>query len=106
MPVSVDSDGPFRGESYDAAALIALAMQAAGSSDRAAIQSKVMAVANAPGEKIMPGELAKGLQILADGGEIDYVGATNVEFTDVGEAAGAYKELEVKNGEFTTVSFR
>jgi branched-chain amino acid transport system substrate-binding protein len=102
----VDSDGPFRGESYDAAALIALAMQAAGSTDRAAIQSKVMSVANEPGEKIMPGELAKGLQILADGGEINYVGATNVEFTYVGEAAGSYKELEVKNGEFTTISFR
>jgi branched-chain amino acid transport system substrate-binding protein len=102
----VDSDGPYTGESYDAGALIALAMQAAGSTDRAAIQSKVMSVANAPGEEIMPGELAKGLEILAAGGEIDYVGATNVEFTDVGEAAGSYKELEVMNGEFTTVSFR
>ena len=65
-----------------------------------------MSVANEPGEKIMPGELAKGLQILADGGEVDYVGATNVEFTYVGEAAGSYKELEVKNGEFITISFR
>ena len=32
----VDGDGPFRGESYDAAALIVLAMQAAGSADGAA----------------------------------------------------------------------
>ena len=102
----VEGDGPFRGESYDAAALIALAMQAAGSADRGAIQAHVMAVANAPGEQILPGELAKGLQILADGGEIDYVGASGVEFTDVGEAAGSYKELEVEGGEFVTKAIR
>ena len=102
----VDSNGPFRAESYDAVALIALAMQAAGSADRGAIQSKVMAVANAPGEKIMPGALAKALQILADGGEVDYVGATDVEFTDVGEASGSYKELEVEGGAFVTRSVR
>ena len=102
----IEGDGPYRAESYDAAALILLAMQAAGSADRAAIQSKIMDVANAPGEPIGPGELARGLQILADGGEIDYVGATNVELTDVGEAAGSYKELEVVDGAFNTVQVR
>jgi len=100
----VDGDGPFRAESYDAAALIALAMQASGSTDRNAIQSKIMDVANSPGKQILPGELAKGLQILADGGEIDYVGASNVELTGVGEAAGSYKELEVTNGAFKTIA--
>ena len=98
----VDGDGPFRGQSYDAAALIALAIQAAGSADRAAIQANVMAVANAPGEQILPGELAKGLQILADGGEVDYEGATGVELTDVGEVPGTYQELEVEGGAFVT----
>ena len=95
---------PFCGESYDAAALIVLAMQAADSADRMAIRDKVMSVANAPGEKIGPGELAKGLKILADGGEIDYVGASNVELTDVGEASGTYKEIEVRGGKFETVA--
>ncbi|MGI9310695.1 MAG: ABC transporter substrate-binding protein [bacterium] len=102
----VDGDGPFRGESYDAAALLVLAMQAAGSADRAAIQSKMMAVANAPGESIAVGELAKGLKILADGGEINYDGATNVEFNDVGEVFGSYKELEIVNRKFETVRIR
>ncbi|VAW16230.1 Branched-chain amino acid ABC transporter, amino acid-binding protein (TC 3.A.1.4.1) [hydrothermal vent metagenome] len=98
-----DGDGPFRGESYDAAALIALAMQAAGKADRAGIAANIMKVANAPGEKIQPGELGKALEILAKGGDIDYVGATNVEFTDVGEAAGSYKELEIGDGKFNTL---
>lgn len=99
----VDGDGPFRPESYDAGALIALAAQAAGSTDRSAIQSKIMMVANAPGEKIMPGDLAKGLEILAGGGDIDYVGATNVELNEVGEVLGSYKELMVKDGKFETI---
>jgi len=101
---NIDANGgPFRGESYDAVALMAMAMQAAGSSDRAALQANVMKVANAPGTKIFPGELAKALKIIKDGGDVDYVGATNVEFTKVGEAAGSYKELEVKGGKFTTL---
>jgi len=102
----VNGDGPFRAESYDAGALIALAMQAAGSTDRAAIAANIMKVANAPGEKIMPGEIAKGLEILAGGGDIDYVGASNVEFTDVGEATGSYKELEVDGKKFKTITVR
>ena len=102
----VDGDGPFRGESYDAAALIALAMQAAGSADRGAIQAHVMAVANAPGEQIQPGELGKALQILADGGQIDYVGASGVELTGVGEAAGSYAVMEVEGGAFVTKEIR
>ncbi len=99
----IKKDGPYVGESYDAGALIALAMQAAGSADRAAIQSKMMMVANAPGEKILPGEIAKGLKILGSGGDIDYVGATNVEFNEVGEVLGTFKEVEVKDGKFETI---
>lgn len=100
--VAGDGKGPYDGTSYDAAALIVLAMQAAGSSDRAAIQSKMMEVANEPGVKINPGEIAKGLKILAEGGDIDYVGASDVEFNDVGEVFGSYKELEVEKGKFVT----
>jgi len=101
--VAGDGKGPFDGHSYDAGAIIALAMQAAGSADRAAIQSKVMEVANEPGEKINPGEIGKALKILADGGQINYEGATAVEFNEVGEVFGSYKELEVKSGEFATI---
>ena len=96
-------DGAYRGESYDAAALLVLAMQAAGSADRAAIAAKVEMVANAPGEKIMPGELGKALKILAEGGDVDYVGATDVEMIGAGEASGSYREYTVKSGAFETV---
>ena len=98
--------GPFAGESYDAAALIMLAMQAAGSSDSGKFKDKVEMVANAPGEKIYPGELAKALKILKDGGDIDYVGASAVELIGAGESAGNYREILVDGGKITTAKYR
>ena len=98
----IDSSGPYTGESYDAAALIVLAMQAGGSNDRGLIAKNVMAVANGPGKKIYPGELKKGLDLLAKGKAVDYEGATGVNFTDVGEAFGSFLEKEIKGGKFKT----
>ena len=97
-----NATSPFAPESYDAAALIMLAMQAAGSSDPAAYKEKIMDVANGPGEKIGAGELAKGLEILAGGGEIDYVGASDVELIGPGEAAGNYRVVGYEGGEEVT----
>ncbi|MCC5976870.1 MAG: ABC transporter substrate-binding protein [Salinarimonas sp.] len=101
-----DGSSSFAGESYDAAALVALAMQAAGSTDRTAIRDAMFSVANEPGEEIMPGELAKALEILANGGEVNYVGATGVELIGPGEAAGRYRIYEVDDGAFQTIEFR
>ncbi|GGH17945.1 amino acid/amide ABC transporter substrate-binding protein, HAAT family [Cribrihabitans marinus] len=101
-----DGTSSFVGESYDAAALIMLAMQAADSKDPADYKDKVMDVANEPGEKIYPGELGKALQILKDGGEVDYVGATAVELIGGGESAGNYRQYEIKDGKITTVKYR
>ncbi len=98
----IDSSGPYTGESYDAAALITLAMQAGGKADRATIQQNVMAVANAPGKKIYPGELGKALDLLAKGKAVNYEGATGVEMTEVGEAFGSFLEKEIKGGKFKT----
>ena len=98
----IDSSGPYTGESYDAAALIVLAMQAGGSNDRGLIAKNVMAVANGPGKKIYPGQLKKGLDLLAKGKAVDYEGATGVNFTDVGEAFGSFLEKEVKGGKIKT----
>jgi branched-chain amino acid transport system substrate-binding protein len=102
----VEASGPYTGESYDAAALIVLAMQAGKSADRASIAKNVMDVANAPGTKIYPGEIKKGLDLLAEGKKINYEGATGVTFTDVGEAEGSFLEKEIKGGKFETTKQR
>jgi branched-chain amino acid transport system substrate-binding protein len=101
-----DPTGTYVPESYDAAALIALAIGAAGSADRTAIRDNIMNVANAPGEPIFPGEIAKGLELLAAGTDIDYQGATGVELIGVGEAAGSYRVYEIKDNTTATLEYR
>jgi branched-chain amino acid transport system substrate-binding protein len=98
--------GAYAPESYDAAALFALAMQAAKSSNSADFAGKILEVANAPGEKIYPGELAKGLELIAAGTDVDFEGATAVELIGPGESAGRYRQIEVQNGVNETVGFR
>ena len=101
-----DPTSSFTGESYDAAALIMLAMQAAKSTNSKDWTTKVMDIANAPGEKISAGELGKALELIAAGTDIDYVGATAVELVGNGESAGNYREYTVKDGAFVTDGFR
>ena len=101
-----DGTSPFSAESYDAAALIMLAMQAAGSADPADYKDTLMDVANAPGEVILPGELAKAIQILKDGGDVDYSGASAVELIGPGEAGGNYRQITFENGELVVVGYR
>jgi len=101
-----DGTSAFAPESYDAAALIMLAMHAAGSSASADFAGKVMDLANAPGEEIFPGELAKAIELINQGVDIDYVGATAVELIGPGESAGNYREVEFMDGVINTVRFR
>ena len=64
-------------ETYDAAVAVALAAQAAGSTDGTAIRDQLRSVGSAPGEKTMAGTegVASALRILADGKDVDYEGA-------------------------------
>jgi branched-chain amino acid transport system substrate-binding protein len=101
-----DGTSPFTPESYDAAALILLAMHAAGSTVSADWSQRVMEIANAPGEPILPGELGRALELIAAGTDIDYIGASAVELIGPGESAGSYREVEFENGEIITVGFR
>ncbi|MEM7693738.1 MAG: ABC transporter substrate-binding protein [Pseudomonadota bacterium] len=98
--------GVYAGEAYDAAALIILAMAKAGSTDPAAFKGEIMGIANAPGEEIKPGELAKALEIIAGGGEVDYVGASAVELIGAGESGGNFREIKIEGGAIATVGFR
>ncbi|WP_438960220.1 ABC transporter substrate-binding protein [Nereida sp.] len=97
---------PFSAESYDAAALIMLAMQAADSKDPSDYKNHVMNVANAPGIEIFPGELGKALELIKAGEEIDYVGASAVELIGPGESAGNYRQVTFEGGELKVVQYR
>ena len=101
-----DGTSAFAPESYDAAALILLSMEAAKSSKSTDFAAKVMDVANAPGEKIYPGELAKGLELVSAGTDIDYEGASAVELVGPGESKGNYQEILFADGKYSTVKYR
>ena len=96
----------FVGESYDAAALMLLAMASAKSSDPQVYKDHVMKVANGTGEKIYPGELAKGIKLASYGIAIDYVGASSVTLIGPGEAAGNFREIQIQNGKMVDVNYR
>lgn len=102
---NINGTATFAPESYDAAAIMILAMQAANSAKPADYKAKIMDVVNAPGEKIYPGDLAKALKIIKEGGDVDYVGASAAEFIGKGETAGSYREMEIKDGQMKTVKF-
>ena len=65
-------------EAYDATVAMALAAQAAGQSDGASIRDRLRAVGSSPGTVVNagPSGVADALRILAEGGEIDYEGAS------------------------------
>ena len=65
-------------EAYDATVALALAAQAAGRVTGAAIRDRLRAVGSSPGAVVTAGPkgIADALRILADGGEVDYEGAS------------------------------
>ncbi len=65
-------------EAYDATIALALAAQAAGRVDGDAVRDRLRAVGSAPGTVVYAGPrgVADALRTLADGGEIDYEGAS------------------------------
>lgn len=105
-----DATSPYTPESYDAAALFMLAMNAAKSSDPKVYVPFIMQIANGPadgsGEKILPGQLGHALDLIAQGKAIDYDGASGVTLIGPGESAGRYREFKIEGGQFVTVKYR
>ncbi len=98
--------GPYGPESYDAAALIMLAMEKSKSTKSDVFKTSIMDVANAPGEKIFPGELGKALSLIRAGKDIDYVGATDLELVGSGESSGSFAEILIEDQKTKKVGYR
>lgn len=86
-----DIRSPFVPNGYDSVFLMGLAIEKAGSADRTKIAAALREVANAPGEVILPGEWSKAKALLAEGKDINYVGAAGeIEFDENGDVAGLF----------------
>jgi branched-chain amino acid transport system substrate-binding protein len=100
---NLNPGGAFVGQSYDAAFLLALAIEKNGSADRTGIARALRAVASPPGEVILPGEWVKAKALIKAGQEINYEGATGpLDFDAAGDVSGVIIEMgvNVRQGSF------
>ena len=89
--------GAFVPHSWDATVLLMLAAQAAGENNGEAIQSKLRDVASAPGTEVT--DVCEALELLKQGEEIDYQGASGkVDIDEYGDVVGPYDIWQV-NGQ-------
>ena len=102
----IDPASPYTGESYDAAAIIILSNFAKIYSKDSSINKLMYSVANKPGIKIFPGEIKKAINILKEGKNINYEGATGVEFDRVGDTLGSFLEVEFNKGKLKSKKLR
>jgi neutral amino acid transport system substrate-binding protein len=91
-------------QAWDAAAVVALAAQAAKSNAGEAIKGKVRDVSNAPGVEVS--DVCEALKLLQDGKDINYQGASgNVDIDQNGDVVGVYDVWQVEpDGTLKTVS--
>ena len=90
---------PFVGESFDAFAIIALAIEQAGEYESEAIRDSMRAVANPPGIKVGPGDFAKALDLIRRGEDIDYEGvAGSQNFDENGDVLNSIEIWQIKDG--------
>ena len=85
-------------EAFDAAAVLALAIEKADSDDPVAVRDALRTVANPPGEIVGPGDIAKALDLVRDGKDINYVGASgDVDFDEHGNVVSSMRVWHVEN---------
>ncbi len=91
----------FISQTYDATFLAALAIEQAGTTDRAAVRGALRAVSNPPGVTILPGEWARAKELIAAGEAINYAGASGPhDFDDKGDVAGVIGHFVVEGGAY------
>jgi branched-chain amino acid transport system substrate-binding protein len=99
--VEGDPNSIFVAQGYDSTMLLALAVEKAGSTDRAAVSKALREIANAPGEPVGPGEWGKAVQLLKEGKDIDYQGASGpIEFDEKGDVPGTVAEFVIEGDSF------
>ena len=103
----IDPQAPAAYQSYDAGAIVALAIAKAGKGDPAAIKAAIPEVTAADGTPIFAGkaEFTKALALIKEGKPIRYEGVIGpISFDQYGDITGPFRLWRIQNGEVTTVS--
>ena len=96
-----DPTSIFVQQSYDAAMLVALAIEKSGGTDRTAVRDALRDIANPPGVQVGPGDWRRAVELIAAGTDIDYVGAGGpMDFDSRGEVAGVIGEYVIEGNTF------
>ncbi len=102
----ISPSAPAADRSYDAGAIVALAIAKAGKADAAAIKAAMPDVVADGGTPIHAGkeEFAKALQLIKDGKPVKYEGVIGpVSFDQYGDITGPFRLWKITNGDVTTV---
>ncbi len=102
----ISPSAPAADRSYDAGAIVALAIAKAGKADAAAIKAAMPEVVAEGGTPIHAGkeEFAKALQLIKEGKPVKYEGVIGpVSFDKYGDITGPFRLWKISNGEVTTV---
>ncbi|MCB1448202.1 MAG: ABC transporter substrate-binding protein [Rhizobiaceae bacterium] len=102
----IEPTNPAADRSYDAGAIVGLAIAIAGSSDPAKIREAMYKVVDPNGEPIYAGkeEFAKAMALIKDGKPIRYEGVIGpVSFDDYGDITGPFRLWKVVDGKVETM---
>ena len=98
---------PFVREAYDATIALALAAEAAGSTEGAAIRDQLARIGAPGGDAFTPGgdSIEAALEAAGDGDDINYEGAaTSLDWNDVGDVTSGYIEIwQYEGGEIVAL---
>lgn len=104
LTAGIDKDAIFVTTSYDAAFLLALAIEQNGG-EQEGLNDALRAVASGAGTAIYPGEWEKAKALIAKGEAINYKGAAgDHEFDAAGDVPGSYALFAVRDGGFVKVA--
>jgi ABC-type branched-subunit amino acid transport system substrate-binding protein len=97
---------PYIDTDYDAVVLISLAMAKGGETTPEAVYKNLRAVANPPGVKVDPQNLAEAFKLIKEGKDIDYDGASgSCDFNKYGDVPGSYEVWKFSNDSIKTVKY-
>jgi ABC-type branched-subunit amino acid transport system substrate-binding protein len=102
---NLKADAPAADRSYDAAAILGLAIAQAGKAEPAAIRDAIRKVLDPKGTTVHAGaaEFRKALGLLKEGKPIRYVGVIGpVQFDKYGDITGPFRLWRIKEGQVTT----
>jgi ABC-type branched-subunit amino acid transport system substrate-binding protein len=102
----IDPSNPAADRSYDAGAIVGLAIAAAGTQDPLAIRDAIYKIEDPNGAVIHAGkeEFAKALALLKDGKPIRYEGVIGpVSFDKYGDITGPFRLWKITDGKVVTV---